>query len=50
MKIILLANATNTLEGLEKHFPHHECALDICYPQYWLTDALEATYPLHIQY
>jgi hypothetical protein len=42
--------AKHLIEELDKRFPHHEvmCALGICYPQYWLTDTFEATYPGHI--
>lgn len=45
-----LINIANTIEGLEKHFPHHEvmCAMGICYTQYWLTNTFKATYPVHI--
>jgi hypothetical protein len=46
----LTSAAKQLIEELEKRFPHQEvmCALGICYPQYWLNDTFEATYPGHI--
>ena len=46
----LTSAAKHLIEELEKRFPQQEvmCALGICYPQYWLTDTFEATFPGHI--